>query len=382
MRFLIISAQYLPRIGGIEVYTHGIAAALCQKGHAVTVLTTAQKEGREANDIPYQVLRLPAFPIMDGRYPCLRKNRKYRQIVKHLDEETFDAVVINTRFFPLSVWGAGYSRKRGITPLVLEHGTGYLPISGFFRQAAVTAVEKWMTKRILRSDPRFAGTCRAAAEWLRQGLHIPAEETVIYNCADHAFIDACKPGFPEQRFPAGTEEKPAFRVFFSGRLIEEKGLTELIRAMQSFPEEDRIRLYIAGDGPLRKTLEKAGKNVVYLGGLSHEETISALKMADVFCFPSYYPEAFTTAVQEAGSCGIPVIATCSGGLGELLADENRGYILERADADHIQSQILEVRKDPEEAKRRAENLKVFVRGFDWERTAEDLVCVCRKINTE
>jgi glycosyltransferase involved in cell wall biosynthesis len=125
---------------------------------------------------------------------------------------------------------------------------------------------------------------------------------LIPNGVDLSYINRVKP----------SRECP--EILFVGRLIKEKNVDILIKAMglvgKEFPD---IRCGIVGDGPERGRLEtlaqqKAAGNVEFLGFIPDSEKISMMKSAEVLAFPSTR-EGFGMVVLEAMACGLPVITT-------------------------------------------------------------------------
>ena len=117
-------------------------------------------------------------------------------------------------------------------------------------------------------------------------------------------------------------------IAFAGRLVREKGLGILLRAMQSVPD---ARLRIAGDGPLRARLERLAfdlgimSRTSFLGELLDQELVDLFAASTVVCVPSVWVEAFGYAAAEAMALGRPVVGLPTGALPELLA-EGRGFL--------------------------------------------------------
>lgn len=107
-----------------------------------------------------------------------------------------------------------------------------------------------------------------------------------------------------------------------GRLAREKNHAGLLRAFAqlagSCPD---VRLWIAGDGPLRDVLLQQcaalglDGRVVFLG--ERHDVPDLMRAADVFVLPSRF-EGFGLVVAEAMASGTPVVATDSGGVAEVL----------------------------------------------------------------
>jgi glycosyltransferase involved in cell wall biosynthesis len=83
---------------------------------------------------------------------------------------------------------------------------------------------------------------------------------------------------------------------------------------------------VVGDGPLRKELEDAAKElglaetVTFAGAVPLAQIAEYMRDADVFCLPSVR-ESGGAVLLEAEACGLPVIAVNYGGPGEIVDDE-------------------------------------------------------------
>lgn len=104
-------------------------------------------------------------------------------------------------------------------------------------------------------------------------------------------------------------------VCFIGRLAAEKRLDLVLEAARALPD---VRFRIAGDGPLRSTVEAAVEgaiagNIEYLGWLDRDGVRSTLDDADLLLLPSRY-ETFGTIALEALSRGTPALVSARCGI--------------------------------------------------------------------
>lgn len=151
----IFSALYEPHVGGVETYTKGIANALVKKGHRVIVVTNNTDNALEqesANGI--EVVRLPCSPLLNGRFPLSKKCPSSDALWKWLDSQTIDHVVVNTRFYPLSILGLKFARKKSIEPVLIEHGSAHLTLGNPALDIPLNIVEHTMTMLAKHSKPR------------------------------------------------------------------------------------------------------------------------------------------------------------------------------------------------------------------------------------
>lgn len=140
-------------------------------------------------------------------------------------------------------------------------------------------------------------------------------------------------------------------VLFVGRLAEKKGVTYLIDAMK---QVDNAVLYIAGKGSLetelKKQAEELGDKVVFLGPKTHQELAEIYASADVFVAPSITAkdgdkEGFGLVIIEAMASGVPVVASRSGGITDIITDGNNGLLCEEKNIDELAQNINRVLSD-------------------------------------
>ncbi len=165
-----------------------------------------------------------------------------------------------------------------------------------------------------------------------------------------------------------------FNVLFVGRLEKRKGLKVLLESLKDV-ENEKIRLIIAGDGPLLKKYEGAAQNlkvdVVFVGKVS-PLTLSALyRSADVLVAPSIKGESFGIVLLEAMASGVPVIASSITGYSETLKWGKYGLIFENGNPLDLKNKILYLYNNPDVRKRLSEKGLLYVRSeFSWDRIAE------------
>ena len=170
--------------------------------------------------------------------------------------------------------------------------------------------------------------------WLAPDSPMRPRSSVIYNGVDISRFTPSRVGVVEQRARFGLGEN-TFVVGSVGRLVRDKNQLPLIDAIaQLRAAQADVHLMLAGDGPLRKSLERAAAErgiadaVTFTGALSDVRV--ALKLFDVFVLPSF-SETFSNAALEAMAMQVPVILTRTGGAAEMIEEGREGYILDVAE---------------------------------------------------
>lgn len=327
-RVFIFSANYLPNIGGIERFTQGLSLALAKRGVHVTIVTnnTFKLASRETLAHNVDIVRLPCHPLIGGRMPIPTLGSKARTIFESLLSEPCDGVLINARFYIHSLIGLHFARKKGLTPVVLDHGSAYLTFGNPVLDVIVRVYEHCFTELVKLQHPKFYGISEKSVEWLKTfGI---SGDGVISNSIDAASFRKLASGRRFRNELAISDDR--LMVAFTGRLIPEKGidaLLEMMRRLSGMP----VDLVIAGDGPLRSRVESEQNEHLHLVGRLNQVDIAALLLdSDILCLPTR-SEGFSTSLLEAAACGTPFIVSDVGGARELAPDDTFGFVVDSAD---------------------------------------------------
>jgi glycosyltransferase involved in cell wall biosynthesis len=132
-------------------------------------------------------------------------------------------------------------------------------------------------------------------------------------------------------------ETPGRGFLYSGRLSREKGLATLIEAIG---RREDLRLTVVGSGPeeersRRLAEERAPGRVSFAGRIDREDLLSRVRGARALLMPSEWYENAPMSALEALASGVPVIATATGGLPELVRDGETGLLVPPGDPEAL-----------------------------------------------
>lgn len=166
-------------------------------------------------------------------------------------------------------------------------------------------------------------------------------------------LDRFAPGDRTAARAALSLPADAFIIGIVATLRSWKGHRYLVDAIAAMKDEragDRIRLVIVGDGPGRDNLREQVKalgiadRVVMPGNQS--DVVPWLQTFDVFVLPSYANEGVPQALMQAMACGLPVVTTPVGAIGEIVSHGVTGLMVTPRDAGALQQALLRLQGDP------------------------------------
>jgi phosphatidyl-myo-inositol alpha-mannosyltransferase len=335
LRVALVCPYSLSRPGGVQGQVTGLARALTQRGHRVTVFAPIDDpaDAPEGIDLVVAGHSVP-LPANGSRAPVSISPRAAAHAVAALRRGGYDVVHVHEPFSP----GLPYALllARGVPPLVATfHRSG----GSFFY-----SVLRPLARR--RADHRFAARC-AVSEAARQTADhaVGGEYTVLFNGVEiERFRDAD---------PWPTEGPT---VLFLGRHEERKGLRILLEAFAILAGIDRLTrrrrssrggrdaavrrglateapvaeggtapiLWIAGNGPETEWLQRLhpeSTQIRWLGILNEEEKVRRLAAADVLCAPSLGGESFGMVLLEAMAARTLVVASDIDGYRDAVGED-------------------------------------------------------------
>ena len=269
-------------------------------------------------------------------------------------------------------------------PFALRHG---LPLITTFwgfdatlsrRNLLLSGKPAWIRYGLFADRLRRRGTLFiAVSEFLRGRLlqsGYPPDRTIVhYNGVDLT------------AFAPAAHDSEDLTILSVGRLVEKKGIEYLLEAFAlvaaKLPE---VRLEIAGDGPLRPSLERStseaglSARVTFHGSLPHGEVASLMQNASIVCQPSVTAsdgdsEGLPTVVLEAAATAKPLVGTRHSGIPEIIADGKTGFLVAERDAGALADRLLSLLGNAELRRKMGEaGRKRIEEKFDLRKQAKRL----------
>lgn len=277
----------------------------------------------ELKDVPHRVLRSFSPRIRTRRNTFVYEVNP--EIVGILRRGDFDLLVIGGYSVFAEQAALVYARLRGVPYLV--HSESHLLK---LRPAWVRAIKRVVLPWVLGGAAGGLAVGSAAARYLAAYGVPPDRIRIVPNTVDvGAYAEAAtgaRARAPEIRAARGLPDR---FLLFAGRLVEAKGVPELVEALRLLgPAAPTV--VVAGEGPLAGELATC-PGVRTAGFLQRDELIELLALADAALVPSR-SEPWGVVVNEALACGCPVIASDAvGAVEDLVVDEVNGRVVPARD---------------------------------------------------
>ena len=134
------------------------------------------------------------------------------------------------------------------------------------------------------------------------------------------------------------------RVSFVGRISPEKGITDFLAAAARLPN---IPFSVAGDhSHMTELVEKSPSNVRWMGFLKNDDLNKFYYQSRLLVFPGKCFEGFPNVITHAMAFGKPVIASCLGGVPEIVEHQKTGLLFKPGDVSELTAAIQRLYTDP------------------------------------
>lgn len=317
-----------PTYGGSGVIATELGKRLANSGHNVHFITYSRPIRLDlfSENIFFHQVRTPDYPLFEAQ--------PYESALASMmvDVARYQKIDLFHVHYALPHASVAYLAKQILStfgihiPVVVTlHGTditlvgkdkSYEPVVSFAinQSDGVTAVSQFL------KDATY------------ENFDIQREIAVIPNFVDHTRFKR----LPKDHFKkmlTGNGEKI---LIHTSNFRKVKRVEDVVQIFARIHKKIPSKLLMVGDGPTRKSAEDLSRElglqsyVHFLGGQDMVEEIYSI--GDLFILPSE-TESFGLAALEAMACGIPVIATNTGGLPEVVENGVSGYCCEVGDVE-------------------------------------------------
>lgn len=335
--------------GGGEKWHYEMAVELKQLGHNITVITNTESE--LAKKLLTTNIKVDSFSIGKLSFIC---PLTYKKIKSYFVDNNFDAIIMN---LPSDVKAfARAAKKSGIKKVIYRRGMNH-PIKSSF-------LNKFIYKN-------FISDFIANSEDVKQSIYqkIPELEdkvSVIFN------------GIKPDQIQKASKKVSHDKILIGnlGRLVEQKGQIDLIQLGKKLRDSEiPFHIYIAGDGPLKDSLQNEidqhdlQDSITMLGMVTAKELFEKI---DIFLFTSHF-EGLSNALLEALQYRKPVICYDTASNSEIIFDYDNGFLVPPQDIEMMANKVVELNSDLELYKKMQSNGEVTLKlKFDQDKMIKKL----------
>ncbi|EEG78558.1 1,4-alpha-glucan branching protein domain-containing protein [Dethiobacter alkaliphilus] len=384
---LMLSWEYPPQImGGLARHVDDLSQTLCEMNQPVSVLTS------HAGDMPaqeinggVQVYRVAPYQRageeIDFHDWVMQLNLVFFNFAQHIVPANQFAV-LHAHDWLVGTAALGMKRFWRLPLVATIHATEYGRNGGLF-----TPLQKQIhqhEQKLVDGADRVICCSEYMAREVCRLFDAPAEKiTVIENGVMQEKV-AAKPFSRLERQQYAREDEAI--IFFVGRLVREKGVEVLLRALPAvFAAHPKTRAVISGKGPMLESLKQQAKDlgiaakVTFTGFITDTERNRLLAAADIAVFPSLY-EPFGIVALEAMIAETPVVVSDVGGMGEVVIDGVDGLKCPPGNTKALSSCIRTLLEDKKLSARLAKQGKEkATTTFSWDTLAQKTKQVYREV---
>lgn len=352
--------------GAIETLVTSIAKKYSRKdGFQLTICSVYHPEAvKVANQYPdvrffwthtrrmkYLFLHAIFLGVRMTTGKCIRPlQRHYNEIATLFEKEKFDLIIA----------------EGGDTQAIIDIAEGYCRD----QFANHIHIHYLPPENIVENYGHVIGVSEFVTEEYLKVCKIPVKAHVLKNAID---VERFSRSVTEEqkrniRKKLGLSEKD-FVILYVGRIMEIKGVLELMQAVTGL-EDENIKLLIMGSAnsgkwafspyerKVKKFAKKNKERIIFTGYVDNSEVYKYAAVADIQCLPTLVAEAAPLVVLEAMAEGLPFIVTRSGGVTEYV-DGNTSLIIEQENiAENLKRAICYMKEHPEVRRQMSENARM------------------------
>ena len=373
MRVLLLSWEYPPLIeGGLARHVRKLAEGLVARGVEVHVLARGLEESpgeEEMDGVVVHRVREPERPRDLGEFVTWIEHMNADMLAAGVEVgDRYDFDLVHGHDWLVASAG-DHLAKRFRCPLVVTiHATEYGRHQGWVDshpQSYIHGVERWMANRCEQLI-----TCSA---YMRD--HVAD----IYGLEEDAVAVVPNGIDPSELAPvddlaslrASFAEPHEKLVLLVGRLVYEKGFQLALEALPGLIERvPGTRFIVAGSGTAEEDLRRQASELgldehgTFVGWIGDDVLHSLYRIADLTVVPSIY-EPFGLVALEAMASGCPCLVADTGGLREVVPNEEVGLRFRSRDPDSLGEMAERLLTDSQLRDRLVAEASEHVLTFDW-----------------
>lgn len=355
MKILIYTHEFPPFLGGLATTSNKLSKGMAESEMDVLVLAPAySSEDRNVdNKLPCRVIRIPGLgKKWVKKIPFLQTMLGWIYLLKTINHENPDSVLFITE--EAEVVG-GLLPYFNFNPIVRIAGSGITTC--FYGKNFFKRLLRFPMKRLYDNASLIIAVSNNTKE-LINGVGVSKEKIeVVYNGVEDYMLSSepNEGAIKELRDKFGIEGNDKVLITIA-RVLPRKGQDTVIKALPAVLDEyPDVKYIVVGEGRYRQNFSdlandiSVSNNVIFTGGVTHNETINFFDMADIFIMPNRdwnnKIEGLPNALIEASARSKPLIAGDHGGSKEAVINHKTGLLVNPESVEDVAQAILSILQD-------------------------------------
>lgn len=374
-RIAVLISTWFPVHTGQQVYTAKLAEALSQEfGYEVDILTRAIKgkitaEQRSLENIPALRIKRFGFPSQPWNI--------FMQMITMI-WVFLKLISAGKRYTLYHAQGASAAAAMKAASWITRVPT-VLTVHGNHVFERTWTLKK-VIHRIMFLETKFTQEVSIAENFLN-AVNVNEHIAVVPYGVDTAPFDAV----PVDR------SKDQFNVIYVGRLDLQKGLDVLLKATKKVIESNGFiqshrdfMLHLVGSGPDRRSLERLAKRlgierfIRFHGYMGTDALIQLYKSCDLFVLPSR-TESLPLSILEAAAAKLPILASNTGDLRNLVLENVNGHLVEPDDEDELAYYLEYFAGNPHLEKLGQGSYDLVSQEYSWDKSIHKMLRIYESI---
>jgi len=390
VRVALVSSGIIPippiKGGGVEAHIFNLAKALSRLNVEVEIIDSDRRD--KINNIENIAIRrlnvpnvsLPSLYRFNTLSSIINENIFGHRVAKFLKYSKYDLIHVHTVY-------AGFHIVKVINmPIIYTCHNPLWNVKNphLYERVVVRKIESFIMKK--------AKLVIAVAESLKRNIirHSSIDPSKILAIPNGVDINFFNPHIPYDNVERKYSLENSFVILFVGRVVYNKGIDTLIRAMGLLTKKyENIKCLIVG--PLSPTFNYVASkgsyikflinlvsklnlrhHVIFTGLIDIDELRALYARANVTVLPSYF-EAMAMTLLEAMASGTPVIGSRIDGIRDVIIEGVNGYMFKKGDYRDLASKIELLLTSSTRRRRLSANARrIAINRYSWESVARSI----------
>ena len=376
MKILIYTHEFPPFLGGLATTSFKLSNGMAESEMDVVVLAPAysSEDGNVDKKLPCRVIRVPGLGNKwIKKIPIIETIMGWIYLLKTVNKESPDSVLYITE--EAEVVG-GLLPTFNFKPIVRIAGSGITTC--FYGKNFFKRLLRYPMKRLYDNASMIIAVSNNTKE-LVESVGVPEKQIeVVYNGVEDYMLtkepDTAAINKIRKKYDIKDQDKVLITV---ARVLPRKGQDTVIKALPLVLEEfSNLKYLIVGEGRYKEKFTelaqelRVSENVIFTGGIKHEEAVNFIDLSDIFIMPNRYwnnkIEGLPNALIEASARGKPLIAGDHGGSKEAVRNNQTGLLVDPQSVQEVAQAIIAILKDDDLAMKMGASGREHIRKFHTE----------------